>query len=98
MSNSNMKENQYVFLGYAYGKFKTEDGNTVNYSNIFAFAPVASSTNADYHASGFKSEKLKTTSPEVAAGLAPGMVFEPIFDRYGRVLRVESSGAMFKIG
>lgn len=95
---SNLGKDQYVYLGHAYGTFTPEDGNPVNYSKIFAFAPAEGNPNSGYNASGFKAEALKTSSPEVAAGMKPGYVFEPCFDRYGRVKEIRCSGEMFKIG
>ena len=95
---SNLGKDQFVYLGYAYGNFKTEDGAKRDYANIFAFVPVQSNPELNYNAGGFKAVKLQMTSPEVAAGLEPGMIFEPSCDPKGRVKKVLCDGTRFKIG
>lgn len=76
----------YVFLGWAMGNFKTDDGRTMPYYNMYVLSPVSGYTSEDYQAEGMKAEKKKCLSPEVWNGLEPGNRVKLFFDDKGRVV------------
>ena len=62
----------YVFVGWAEGQFKTEDGRMMLYANMFVLAPVSTYESEDYKAFGMKADKNKCLSPEVWKDLEIG--------------------------
>ena len=64
-----MGEKYYIFVGHAEGQFEVMDGPNKGkkqaYCHMFAITPVSDFESADYHAEGFKAEKLKCVSPSV---------------------------------
>ena len=82
---------RYTITGWAWGTFKTEDGRDQPYANLFVTSPVQDNPAANYHAVGYKAEKLRCVSPDVweKAGLVVGEDAILIFDRRGRVTYAE---------
>ena len=75
-----------VFVGWAEGQFKTEDGRMMPCANMFVLAPVSTYESEDYKAFGMKAEKKKCLSPEVWKGLEIGSRVKLIFDDKQRVV------------
>lgn len=84
-----MEEKIYQFVGYAYGRFKTEQGRMQDYYNMYVNSPVSDFASEDYHASGYKAEKLRCTGIAVWNGLKPGDQIHVLFDQYGRVAQAQ---------
>lgn len=83
----------YTYLGEAYGRFKTEDGNMRDFCNIFVASPVSDFESDDYHASGFKAEKKRCVSKDVLSqGFNPGDPIKLFFDDKQRVVMVALDG------
>ena len=78
----------YVFVGWAKGRFKRDDGEMQVYCNMYVISPVSTYTSDDYLASGFKAEKKKCLSPDVLDGLNPGDKVRLFFDDKERVSMV----------
>ena len=76
----------YVFLGWASGRFKADNGRMMPYHNMFVFSPVSTYESEDYVAAGFKAEKKKCVDPDVWEGLNPGDKVRLFFDDKGRVV------------
>ena len=76
----------YVFVGWAEGQFKTEDGRMMPYANMFVLTPVSTYESEDYKALGMKAEKKKCLSPEVWKGLEIGNRVKLFFDDKQRVV------------
>lgn len=76
----------YVFVGWAEGQFKTEDGRMMPYANMFVLSPVSSYESDDYKACGMKAEKKKCLSPEVWKDLEIGSRVRLFFDDKQRVV------------
>jgi len=76
----------YVFLGWAMGKFETDQGRKMPYYNMYVLSPVSSFTSDDYQAAGMKAEKKKCVSAEVWNGLEPGNRVKLFFDDKNRVV------------
>lgn len=49
--------NGYVFVGWAEGRFQTDRGEMMPYTNIFVFSPVSNYESENYQAAGMKAEK-----------------------------------------
>ena len=82
----------YVFVGWAKGQFKRDDGNMQPYCNMYVISPVSTYVSEDYKASGFKAEKMKCLSSEVLDGLNPGDKVRLFFDDKQRVSMVALEG------
>ena len=68
-----MDEKYYIFVGCAHGQFETEDTHEKRpFANMFVLSPVGSYESEDYHADGYKAEKLKCLSPNVWKDLSIG--------------------------
>lgn len=78
----------YVFLGWAMGKFETDQGRKMPYYNMYVLSPVSAYSSDDYQAEGMKAEKKKCLSAEVWDGLEPGNRVKLFFDDKGRVVMV----------
>ena len=76
----------YVFVGWAEGQFKTEDGRMMTYANMFVLTPVSTYESEDYKAFGMKADKKKCHSPEVWKGLKIGNRVKLFFDDKQRVV------------
>ena len=76
----------YVFVGWAEGQFKTEDGRMMPYANMFVLTPVSTYESEDYKAFGMKAEKKKCLSPEVWKDLGIGNRVKLFFDDKQRVV------------
>ena len=76
----------YVFVGWAEGQFKTEDGRMMPYANMFVLTPVSTYESEDYKAFGMKADKKKCLSPEVWKGLEIGNRVKLFFDDKQRVV------------
>ena len=76
----------YVFLGWASGLFKLDNGEKRSYYNMYVFSLVSDFRSDEYEASGFKAEKKKCVSPDVWRGLEPGNKVRLFFDDKGRVI------------
>ena len=75
----------YVFVGWAKGRFKRDDGQMQSYCNMYVISPVSAYTSEDYQAGGFKAEKLSCVGPELLDGLMPGERVKLFFDDRKRV-------------
>ena len=75
----------YVFVGWAKGRFKRDDGQMQFYCNMYVISPVSTYTSEDYQAGGFKAEKKPCAVPELLDGLAPGDRVKLFFDDKHRV-------------
>ena len=82
----------YVFVGWAVGRFKRDDGQMQSYCNMYVISPVSTYVSDDYKASGFKAEKKKCFSPDVLEGLTPGDKVRLFFDDKERVTMVALEG------
>ena len=82
----------YVFVGWAEGQFKTEDGRMMPYANMFVLSPVSTYESAEYKAFGMKAEKKKCLSPEVWKGLEIGSRVKLFFDDKQRVVMAALDG------
>lgn len=80
----------YVFLGWAFGRFTTEQGEVKDYANIYTLSPVSDFVSDDYQASGFKAEKHKCESVNVwkDLNLVPGDRVRLLFDDKKRVVMI----------
>lgn len=76
----------YVFVGWAEGQFKTEDGRMMPYANMFVISPVSTYESEDYKAFGLKAEKKKCLSPNVWKDLEIGSRVRLFFDDKRRVV------------
>ncbi|MBD5168603.1 MAG: hypothetical protein HDT20_00485 [Oscillibacter sp.] len=76
----------YVFVGWAEGQFKTEDGRMMPYANMFVLSPVSTYESAEYKAFGMKAEKKNCLSPDVWKGLEIGSRVKLFFDDKQRVV------------
>ena len=76
----------YVFVGWAEGQFKTEDGRMMPYANMFVLTPVSTYESEDYKAFGMKADKKKCLSPEVWKGLEIGNRVKLFVDDKQRVV------------
>lgn len=79
-----MGEKYYIFVGYAEGQFEIKDGpnkgKKQGYCHMFCLTPVSDFESEDYHAEGYKAEKLKCSSPAVCKDLTPGELCNLYFD------------------
>lgn len=82
---------RYTITSWAWGTFTTPEGREQPYANLFVTSPVQDNPAANYHAVGYKAEKLRCTGPDVweKAGLVVGEDAILIFDRRGRVTYTE---------
>ena len=96
-----MGEKYYIFVGHAEGQFEVMDGPNKGkkqaYSHMFAITPVSDFESADYHAKGFKAEKLKCVSPSVWKDLTPGELCNLYFDDKKVVVLASSVGQMIDL-
>ena len=76
----------YVYVGNAYGNFEDQSGKIMPFANIFVLSPVSSYESNDYHATGFKAEKLKCSSHDVWKDLQIGDRVKLYFDDKKRVV------------
>ena len=77
----------YVYVGHAQGVFEPETGRKVPYYNMFVIFPARNAENSDYHASGFRADKLKCVGPDVWDGLNYGDKIRVFCDPRGRVIQ-----------
>lgn len=76
----------YVYVGNAYGNFEDQRGQMQPYAHIFVVSPVSSYESNDYHASGFKAEKVKCLNRDVWKNLKIGDRVKLFFDDKKRVV------------
>lgn len=78
---------RFTIVGWSWGTFEAKDGRRVPYANLYVTSPVNENQSSDFHAVGYKAEKLKCTGPEVwqKAELVVGQDAILVFDRNGRV-------------
>ena len=78
---------RYTIVGWSWGTFQTQDGRQMPYANLYVTSPVNQNQSDNYHAVGYKAEKLRCTSPQVweSAELVVGQDAILVFDRNGRV-------------
>ena len=85
-----MGEKYYIFVGHAEGPFEVKDGPNKGkkqaFCHMFALTPVSDFASDDYHAAGFKAEKLRCASPAVWKDLTPGELCNLYFDKVVRAL------------
>lgn len=82
----------YVFLGWAEGRFETEQGEKRPYYNMYVLSPVSSWVSEDYKAAGFKADKKKCLSADVWKDLEPGSRVKLFFDDKNRVMMAALDG------
>lgn len=97
-----MGEKYYIFVGHAEGQFEVQDGPNKGkkqaYCHMFALTPVSDFASEDYHAEGFKAEKLRCASPAVWKDLTPGELCNLYFDnRSVVVLATSCDGRMIDL-
>lgn len=80
----------YVYVGNAYGNFEDQRGNMQPFAHIFVVSPVSSYESDDYHASGFKAEKLKCVDRAVWKDIKIGDRVKLFFDDKKRVVMAVS--------
>jgi len=76
----------YIFVGWASGQFKNDQGKMTPYANMFVLSPVSSFESEDYKAYGMKAEKKKCLSPEIWKDLEIGARVKLFFDDKQRVV------------
>lgn len=76
----------YVYVGNAYGNFEADNGSKQPFANMFVVSPVSSYESEDYHASGWKAEKLKAVDKSVWKDLQIGDRVKLFFDDKKRVV------------
>ena len=76
----------YVYVGNAYGNFTNESGQTQPYANMYCVSPVSTYESDDYHATGWKAEKLKAVDKSVWKDLQIGDRVKLFFDDKKRVV------------
>lgn len=79
---------EYIFCGWARGRFTTDDGGEQLYYNMYVVSAVSDYVSDDYSAFGYKAEKMKCVSDSVWAGLNPGDKIQLFFDSRKRVTMV----------
>ena len=92
-----MGEKYYIFVGSAEGRFENEKHEMQNYANIYVISPVSTYESEDYHAKGFKAEKLKCISPDVWKDLTPGELCQLYFTDKKAVALATSLGDMIPL-
>ena len=79
----------YTYLGQAFGKFKTQDGEEREYFTLYVASPVSDYESDDYHASGWKAEKKSCISRAILdQGFMPGNRIKLFFDDRKRVVMI----------
>ena len=76
----------YVYVGNAFGRFKNDAGQMQDFANIFVVSPASTYESDDFHATGFKAEKLKAVHPDVWKDLKIGDRVKLFFDEKKRVV------------
>ena len=96
MSNKQFKVDTeyqgYVFLGWAAGRFETQQGDKRQYFNMFVLSPVSTYSSEDYEAFGLKAEKKKCLTADVWQGFNPGDKVKLFFDDKNRVVLAALDG------
>lgn len=96
-----MGEKYYIFVGHAEGQFEVKDGPNKGkkqaFCHMFALTPVSDFASDDYHAAGFKAEKLRCASPAVWKDLTPGELCNLYFDSKSVVVLASSTGQMIDL-
>ena len=76
----------YVYVGNAFGNFEADNGKSQPFANMYVISPVSSYESDDYHASGWKAEKLKAVDKSVWRDLQIGDRVKLFFDDKKRVV------------
>ena len=96
-----MGEKYYIFVGFAEGQFEIKDGSKKGemqpFANMYVISPVSGYASNDFHAGGFKAEKLKCLSPAVWKDLTLGELCTLYFVDKGRVALATSQGNMISL-
>lgn len=96
-----MGEKYYIFVGCAEGRFEIQDGKDKgkkrDYANMFVISPVSDYESDDYHAVGFKAEKLSCVSPAVWKDLVPGEKCTLFFNNRQSVALATSLGEVISL-
>lgn len=96
-----MGEKYYIYVGCAEGQFEIKDGSKKGemqpFANMYVISPVSDYASDDFHAEGFKAEKLKCLSPAVWKDLTLGEYCTLYFDDKGKVALASSQGNMLSL-
>ena len=96
-----MGEKYYIFVGCAEGQFEIKDGSKKGemqpFANMYVISPASTYASDDFHAEGFKAEKLKSLSPAVWKDLTVGEFCTLYFDDKGKVALATSLGNMISL-
>jgi hypothetical protein len=94
----------YIYVGNAHGRFEDTDrrGNPLanedgtpkfkDFANMFVVTPCSTYESDDFHASGYKAEKLGCVSPDVWKDLNPGELVNLYFTDKKKVALATSLG------
>ena len=77
----------YVYQGYAYGQFENNKGQKIDFFNLYVTSRFPLYDMPNYHAEGYKAEKVPAVSLEVLriGELEPGDLIRLYFDAKGKV-------------
>lgn len=80
----------YIYVGNAYGQFKTERGAMMPFFNMYVLSPASDFQSDDFHAAGLKCEKFKCVSEQVWEHITFGDHVRIFFDAKGRAIGAAS--------
>ena len=69
-----------TFVGYCYGRFQTDSGETKDYCNVFMLEDFNGTESNDYHFGGQKAVKYGCGSPTIWKDIKPGTRVQCYFD------------------
>ena len=80
-----MQIEEMIFVGYGYGRFKTETNSMRDYCNVFMLQDFSGEQNNDYHFGGHKAVKYGCISPDVFKDIKVGTRVQVFFSSNGQV-------------
>jgi len=74
-----------IFVGYNYGRFKTEIGEMRDYASVYFLEEFGGTMNSDYCYAGQKATKFACIKPEVWKDCEIGQLVRCFFDSKKRI-------------
>ena len=71
---------EMIYVGYGYGRFKTEAGTMRDYCNVFMLQDFSGEENNDYHFGGHKAMKYGCINPDVFKDIMIGSKVKVFFN------------------
>ena len=80
---------EMIYVGYGYGRFKTEAGTMRDYCNVFMLQDFSGEENNDYHFGGHKAMKYGCVCVDVFKDIKIGTRVKVFFGSNGKVAYME---------